>query len=312
MAKGPGKYKRKGLTVIQLLKLFPDDKTAEKWFEQQRWPNGRVCPDCGSLNTREIPNRKPMPYRCRDCRKHFSVTKGTVMQSSKLGLQKWAIAIYLMATNLKGVSSMRIYRELGITQKTAWYLMQRVREGFFASPSYMLGPVEVDETYMGGRWKNLSKAKRAKLSGRGTVGKVAVVGAKDRASKAVAAKVVSDTTAETLMEFIRNTALPGTQVYTDDALAYSTMQGFEHGSVKHSAKEYVRGDVHTNGIESLWSMLKRGYIGTYHRMSAKHLQRYVTEFAGRQNLRRLGTLDQMRVIVQGMVGKRLRYKDLVS
>ncbi len=253
-----------------------------------------------------------MPYRCRDCRKHFSVCKGTVMQSSKLGYQKWAIGLYMMATGLKGVSSMKAYRELGITQKTAWYLTQRIREGFFGEPAGLAGPVEIDETYMGGRRKNMPKAKRDKMGGRGPVGKMAVVGIKDRKTKLVSAKVVPDTKGETLLKFVKDTVIPGAEVYTDDSTSYSAMEGFEHDSVNHSALEYVRGYVHTNGIESLWSMLKRGYVGTYHKMSAKHLHRYVREFAGRQNIREFDTLTQMSLIAKGMDHKRLRYRDLVE
>ena len=190
--KAPGKCNREGLTILQLFEMFPDDATAEKWFEKQRWPNGRCCPDCGSLNSTAITSRKPMPYRCRDCRNYFSVRKGMVFQSSKIGLKKWAIAIYMMSTSLKGVSSMKIHRELGVTQTTAWYMLQRIREGFFNDPSSMGGPVEVDETYMGGKRRNMPKSKRAKLEGRGPVGKTAVVGAKDRNTKMVSARVVEE------------------------------------------------------------------------------------------------------------------------
>lgn len=310
--KAPGKSHRKGLTVKQLFRSFPDDSAAEKWFEKQRWPDGRVCTDCGSSNTSEVKNRNPMPYRCRDCRHHFSVSKGTAMQSTKLGLQNWAIALYMMTTGLKGVSSMKVYRELGITQKTAWFMMQRIREGFMGESEVMAGPVEADETYMGGKRKNMKKAKREQLKGRGPIGKQAVVGVKDRKTKQVSAKVVSNVSAPTLQGFVAEHVQPGATVYTDDALAYDGLKGFNHKSVCHSVGEYVNGQAHTNGVESLWSMLKRGYIGTYHKMSFKHLCRYVKEFAGRQNIREFGTADQMRFLAQGLVGKRLRYKDLVA
>lgn len=310
--KAPGKNHREGLTIIQLFKIFPDDAAAEKWFEQQRWPEERCCPDCGSVNTAVCKNRKPMPYRCRDCRRHFSVRKGTVMQSSKIGLQTWAIAIYMMSTSLKGISSMKAYRELGITQKTAWYLTQRIREGFFGDAGNMAGPVEVDETYMGGKRRNMSNAKRKALAGtgRGSVGKTTVVGAKDRATKRVAAKVVEDTKAKTLQGFVTDHVRPGAKVYTDDSTSYVSMEN--HESVKHTIQEFVRGDVHTNGVESLWSMLKRGYVGTYHKMSPKHMSRYVQEFAGRQNIREFDTLTQMELIAQGLDGKLLHYRDLTA
>lgn len=179
--KGPGKAHREGLTVIELFKMFPDDAAAEKWFEEQRWPEGRFCPDCGSVNTVATKNRKPMPYRCRDCRSHFSVRKGTVMQSSKVGFQKWAIALYMMTTGIKGTSSMKLYREIGIRQGTAWFLMQRIREGFIEGQGEPFpGPVEVDETYIGGKRKNKSNAERKAATGRGAVDMTPVVGAKDR------------------------------------------------------------------------------------------------------------------------------------
>ena len=295
---------------MQLFEIFPNDAAAEKWFENERWGDERCCPDCGSVNTMATKNRKPMPYRCRDCRRHFSVRKGTVMQSSKLGYQKWAFGIYMMSTSLKGISSMKAYRELGITQKTAWYLTQRIREGFLGKAKNMAGPVEVDETYLGGKRKNMSNKKRKQLTGRGPVGKTAVVGAKDRGTKQVAVKVIPNTKSETLSRFIMEHTKSGTLIYTDDSTSYVSLEN--HESVKHSIQEFVRGDVHTNGVESLWSMLKRGYIGTFHKMSAKHAHRYVNEFAGRQNIRELGTLEQMGFVVRGMDGKLLHYRDLTA
>ena len=223
--KAPGKHSREGLTILQLFDKFPDDAMAEKWFEDQRWVNGRCCPDCGSLNSVAITSRKPMPYRCRDCRQYFSVRKGMVFQSSKIGLRKWAIAIYMMSTSLKGVSSMKLHRELGVTQTTAWYMLQRIREGFFSDPSSMSGPVEIDETYMGGKRHNMPKSKRAKLEGRGPVGKTAVVGAKDRKTKTVSAKVVENTKAETLLGFIRNTVVPVPRSLQMTPLSMRTLPG---------------------------------------------------------------------------------------
>lgn len=310
--KAPGKHYREGLTILQLFQKFPDDATAEKWLEEQRWPDERCCPDCGSTNTAVVKSRKPMPYRCRDCRRHFSVRKGTAMQSSKIGCQKWVIALYMMTTGLKGVSSMKLHRELGVRQSTAWYMMQRLREGFFGNAGNMTGPVEVDETYMGGKRRNMSNKQRKALAGtgRGGSGKTTVVGAKDRATKQVAAKVVTDTKAKTLQGFVHERIRPDAKVYTDDSSSYSSMDN--HETVKHSHMEFVRGEVHTNGVESLWSMLKRGYIGTYHKMSPKHLDRYIREFAGRQNIREFDTLTQMALVAKGLDQNVLHYRDLIA
>ena len=311
--KGPGKAHREGLTVIELFKLYPDDEAAERWFEEQRWPEGRFCPDCGSTNTVAVKNRKPMPYRCRDCRGHFSVRKGTVMQSSKVGLQKWIIALYMMTTGIKGTSSMKIYREIGIRQGTAWFLMQRIREGFTeGNDKPFPGPVEVDETYIGGRKKNMSKAKRREAFGRGPAGQAMVIGAKDRATNTVTAKAIERKNRETMQGFVASQAAPGAKVFTDTAGGYHGMTGFDHEQVNHNAGEYVRGMAHTNGIESFWALFKRGYQGTFHHLSNKHLDRYVTEFSGRHNVRDRNTIDQMSGLARGMVGKRLTYRELVS
>ena len=160
----PGRCDREGMSVIELFKMFPDNASARKWMEDLRWPNDeRHCPHCGSLKTKTVPNEKPMPYHCGDCRKYFSVKTGTVMQSSKIGLQKWVIAIYLMSTSLKGVSSMKLHRDLGVTQKTAWFLAQKIRQGWLEGQDdndKLDGIVEVDETYIGGKAKNMSAKER--------------------------------------------------------------------------------------------------------------------------------------------------------
>ena len=310
--KAPGKHYRKGLTVAEFFKLFPDDAAAEAWIVNRRWPTGVCCPKCGSLDVNTKAKRKSMPFRCREkaCGACFSVKTKTFMQSSKLGYRDWLFAIYIVTTSLKGVSSMKLHRDLGITQKSAWHMAHRIRRALKAGGLFE-GPVEVDETYMGGKRRNMSNSQRKELTGRGPVGKTAVVGAKDRATKHVAAKVVTSTDKETLQGFVKDHAAKDATVYTDEAKAYKTLP-FNHDSVKHSLQEYVKGDVHTNGIESLWSMLKRAHKGTFHKLSPKHLDRYVQEFAGRHNIREQDTLEQMGAIIGAMNGSKLRYKDLIA
>lgn len=312
MQKAPGKAWRKGMTLVDAIRMFPDDAAAEAWFVERRWPDGPHCPHCGSTEVLSGAKHATMPYRCRGkaCRKRFSVRTKTVMDSSNVGYQKWALALFLFATSLKGVSSMKLHRDLGVTQKTAWFMAHRIRDAWTDHGEPFDGPVEADETYMGGKRKNMPLAKRAYLTSRGTDGKTAVAGVKDRATKQVRAQVVEHTDKATLQGFVLRNAAPDAKVYTDDASAYHGLPR-DREAVNHSVFEYVRGQAHTNGIESFWSMLKRGYYGTFHHMSAKHLGRYVSEFAGRHNVRPLDTIDQLRSMVRGMEGRVLRYRDLV-
>ena len=204
--KAPGKSHREGITLIELARMFPDEESSKQWFEKILWPDGtQYCPQCASIDTYECKHVK-MPYRCRDCGKYFSVKTGTVMAGSPVPLLKWLYAIYLDTTSLKGVSSMKLHRDLGVTQKTAWFMQQRIREAFAAlGPNVRFdGPVEVDESYFGGKRRNMSNAKRKSLegTGRGPVDKTAVVGMKDRKSNQVSAQVVEKTDARTLQGFV--------------------------------------------------------------------------------------------------------------
>ena len=311
--KAPGKAYRKGITIIQLMDMFPTEDAARDWFESVVWPDGRFCPKCGSLKTSHASHKK-MPYWCGDCRSYFSVKTGTVMQSSKVSLRKWAIAIYLCLTSLKSVSSMKLHRDLGVSQPTAWFMLHRIREAWGDDGDEPFdGPVEVDETYMGGKRQNMSNAQRKMLknTGRGTVGKTAVIGIKDRATNQVRDEVITDTGADTLQNFVEGNTEEDATVYTDDAAAYKGVNR-ERGAVRHLVSEYVRGMAHTNGIESFWAMFKRAHKGTFHKISPKHLDRYISEFAGKHNVRELGTLDQMRDTVARLIGQRLLWRDLIA
>ena len=313
MKKAPGRSHREGLSLLELMDMFPSEEAATKWFEDVLWPNGRCCGKCGSIRTQPATHEK-MPYWCSDCRSYFSVKTGTAMANSKIPLRKWAIAIYNCLTSLKSVSSMKLHRDLRVSQPTAWFMLHRIREAWTGEPrGGFAGPVECDETYVGGRRRNMGNRRRKALAdtGRGPVGKTAVVGIKDRATNQVRAKVTESVDSEHLQGFVVENTQPGATVYTDDATAYDGLP-FAHEAVKHGVSEYVRDMAHTNGVESFWATLKRAHKGTFHKLSPKHLNRYVQEFAGKHNMRDSGTLAQMRDTVARLVGRRLLHRDLVA
>ena len=311
MANDPKKH-RATISLIEIFDMFPDDEAAEEWFIRTRWPDGIRCAYCDSGNVLVKTKHPTMPYHCRACRKFFSVKTGSVMQSSKIGFRKWALAMYLMSTSVKGAASLRLHEYLRVTYKTAWYMAHRIRESWDRVQEPFEGPVEYDETFIGGK-EGKKHAKKRKRPGGGYGGKEVLAGAYDHATGQLHTKVIKNTTGNALKAFVGKTAVPGAMVITDEARGYFGLKGYTHRYVKHAAGEYVTEDgITTNSIESHWAIVKRGYNGVYHAMSPKHLQRYANEFTGRHNDRDLDTIDRMRSVAQGMIGKRLKYRDLTG
>jgi transposase-like protein len=312
------KDKPETISLYEFFQQFPNEEAARLYFEKKRWNNKPQCTHCGSENIVECKNHKPMPYRCKDCRKHFSVRQGTILEESRLPLQKWLMAIYMMTTARKGIPSTQMARELGVTQKTAWFLAQRIREAWMNNQTTkdtddndMGGHTQVDEAYFGGKESNKHASKKKKL-GRGAVGKTPVLGIRGEDGQ-VKAKTIQNTKKETLQGFINENVKGGSTVVTDDFKSYNDLsKKYNHIAVKHSVGEYIKDQAHTNGIESFWALLKRGYYGIFHHITPKHLNRYVCEFSFRHNTARTNTIDFINMTINRMESKRITYKELIN
>lgn len=299
------------ISIVQLLRMFPTQERCIAWLEKVRWQGKPVCAHCGAMDKITPAKSKPNAYWCGHCRKHFTVTTGTIMHATKTPLQNWIVAIYSVMTARKGISAMQLSKELGVQYRTAWYMLHRIREACASGEFRLDNVVEMDEAYIGGKEANKHASKKLR-AGRGPVGKVAVMGARERGGATVA-KPVTEADGATAKAFAQATVNDNATVHTDDSPIYNRLP-HKRESVCHSAGEYVRGDVHTNGIESVWAVLKRSIHGTWHHVSPKHLHRYVDEAAMRLNTGdvKIDTVDRMDALVRASVGKRIRYRDLVA
>lgn len=298
-------------SLLQMMEAFPDEQTCIDHLTAIRWKNGAYCPHCGSAKVYHFSDKKT--HKCGDCRQRFSIKVGTIFEDTKLPLRKWFIAIWLITSHKKGVASTQLAKDLKITQKSAWFVLHRLRYAArtqsFAAP--LEGDVEVDETYVGGKAKNKHGGTKG-TPGRGTIGKAIVMGAIERQGSVVA-KVVQSTEREAMEAFVDGAVSPAvTSLSTDEHRSYGRLSmKYPHGVVRHSLKEYVSGNIHTQTIDGYWSQLKRQIVGIHHWVSVKHLDRYVAESSWRYNRRATGEGERVNNLLADATGH-LTYKALIQ
>ena len=296
--------------LLAMMQTFPDEQSCIDHLRSIHWENGAFCPHCGSTKIYHFSDKRT--HKCGDCRQRFSIKVGTIFEDSKIELRKWFMAIYLMTSHKKGIASTQLAKDIGVTQKTAWFMLHRLRYAAetrsFKSP--LKGEIEVDETFMGGKEKNKHARKRKHL-GTGGAGKTAVMGLLERGGDLRAEKV-ENVKAATLHGKIAQHIAPGSLVVTDEWPGYNGLGGkYRHERVRHSAHEYARGKFHTNGIEGAWSHFKRQVYGIHHWISPKHLDRYLDEFTYRFNRRGIGEGERMNDFLTRVAG-RLSYRELIA
>ncbi|MEZ5016183.1 MAG: IS1595 family transposase [Flavipsychrobacter sp.] len=295
----------------QLLDFFKDEDFCKEWYAQQRWGGNPACPHCGCINP-YVTNRG---YKCREktCHKKFSVTVGTIFENSKIGLRTWFAAMFLCTTSKKGVSSIQLSETLGITQKSAWFVLHRIREMLKDnSTDQLTGEVEIDETYIGGKERNKHKSKRKRVNG--YTGKTPMVGLLQRNGNMVLRPVTTGyANGAAIKPIVREIVSKDATIITDGFGAYSGLhkEFKQHEIVNHEKEEYVRGKFHTNSIEGFWSILKRGIYGIYHSVSVKHLNNYCSEFGYRYNTRDLTSVERFKNAVLKVSNTRVTYKELI-
>lgn len=306
-------------TLLEAIRYFSDPDTALEFMATLRWPDGVVvCPNCGSDEVRFIGTRRLWECKSKHAKRQFSIKVGTIFEDSPLGLDKWLPCVWMIANDKNGVSSAEMARSLGVTQKSAWFMLHRVRlamqTGTFRR---MSGEVEVDETFIGGKSRFMHKEVRArKITGTGGSGKAAVMGLLERhgpdGHSVVRAKVVANTRRKTLSPEVRQHVVEGSNVYTDALASYRDLGNtYAHEMIDH-AESYVRGKVHTNGIENFWSLLKRSIKGTYVSVEPFHLFRYLDEQAFRYNARKTNDAGRFVRVMADIIGKRLTYAELIG
>lgn len=300
-------------TLQQAVKYFSDDLTCINFVASLRWADGvAVCPKCENKETSFLSTRKI--WKCKACKKQFSVKVGTIFEDSAIGLDKWLMAIWLIANAKNGISSYELHRSLGITQKSAWFVLHRIRTAMdVGSIEKLSGTVEADETYVGGNAVNMHKARRDsfKMKGGRRDHKTGVLGMVTRQGR-VTAKVIKTNQGKELIPIIRENVEKGSTLYTDSWHAYELLRtDYRHDQINHS-HEYVRGNVHTNSIENFWSLLKRTIKGTYVSVAPEHLQKYVEEQTFRYNTRKGNDQARFFGVLKSISGKRLTYEKLIG
>lgn len=295
-------------SILEFQKHFSTEEKCRAELEQQRWGTTPACCFCGSTNVTRLKDGKRFQCNEKECRKQFSVLVGTVCENSKLPLTKWFLAMYILSNHSKGISSLQLASWLGITQKSAWHLTHRIREMLKDSGNAQLeNIVEVDESFIGGKISNRHKSKRHINRDNKTM----VVGLLERSGKLIT-KIVPDTTAQSLVSVIKENVKEGSVMYTDENVSYKSLKNnYQHSTVNHSKDIYVIGNIHTNGIESYWNILKKQINGIHHFVSAKHLSRYCAESAYRFNNRKTGQDSRFINALSNCEG-RLKYIDLIK
>ncbi|HKR02986.1 MAG TPA: IS1595 family transposase [Bacteroidia bacterium] len=292
---------------------FPDNDSCRKHLEQLRWNGNPTCPHCGST-TEPYKLKDGKTYECAEkkCRQKFTATVGTIFENTKVPLQKWFLAIYLASSHKKGISSLQLHRDIGVTQKTAWFMLHRIRLMLAdKQPKMLSGVVEADEVYIGGVLKNKHKWQRDQYKIDGIDTKQPVLGILQRDGK-IKFIHLKEVNRKVLIGKLKHYVKQGSVVITDSLPAYKSLKGhFEHHSVHHAHGEYARGIYHTNSIEGAFSLLQRGVIGIYHFVSPKHLHRYCSEFAFRYNTRKSDESERFNTVLSQVAG-RLKYQDLIN